>query len=397
MDLEQLNVHLRNLAVLNETDDPMISCYVNIEAGRSSYRSVIDSRIRDIRKSLQPKNSQEFEDALSRIEAFLFSSIHQNALGLAVFSRAGEHPFFRALQFRLSLPSLIEVDSVPHIYELVKLKDTYHRYIVLISTETFARIIEVNVGEVTKQLWTERPQVRQRIGREWTKDHYQNHRRDRTQKFINEKVGILNRLMANGVYGHLILAGNPRVIARMRDNLPKHLLQRLVDEIPTSGNDSVKDIVNATLTSFAEFEQSESLETAALLMAELRTSGLAVAGTDATLTAVTRGQVDILLMSDSYEAPDGWKCSGCGFLCLNSAPQECLQCGGTFQKLDVKEEIIRVSQSVGNTVEVIRNSDVLSNIGGVGCLLRYLAPEQSTMQDLPPRLPPEKILNTVNI
>ena len=180
MDLEKLNMHIRNLAVLGETDNPMISCYINNEAGRVSYRDAIDARIREIRKALSSDQRLGFEQALGRIETFLAADVKPEAKGVAVFSRGGESPFFQALQFRLRLPNLMSVDSVPHIYELVVLKDTYHRYVILISTESHARIVEVSVGNVTSELWTERPELRKRVGREWTKEHYQNHRRDRS-------------------------------------------------------------------------------------------------------------------------------------------------------------------------------------------------------------------------
>ena len=187
MDLEKLSVHFRKLAVLGETGSPVISCYINNEAGRASYRDAINTRIREIRKALSSEQRLGFEQALGTIETFLATEVNPEAKGVALFSRTGESPFFQALQFRLRLPNLISVDSVPHIYELVVLKDTYHRYVVLISTESHARIIEVSVGDVTKELWAERPELRKRVGREWTKEHYQSHRRDRSQKFMDGK------------------------------------------------------------------------------------------------------------------------------------------------------------------------------------------------------------------
>lgn len=40
-----------------------------------------------------------------------------------------------ALQFRVPLPTELAVDTVPHIYRLVELKDVYHRYGLVISNE----------------------------------------------------------------------------------------------------------------------------------------------------------------------------------------------------------------------------------------------------------------------
>ncbi len=377
MNLDKLSMQIRSIAVLDETDNPMISCYINNEAGRAGYRDAIDARVREIRKALSPDQRLDFEQALSRIEAFLAADVTPDAKGVALFSRGGGSSFFKAFQFRLPLPNFMSVDFVPHLYELAALKDSYHRYILLISTESHARIVEVSVGNVTKELWSKRPELRKRVGREWTKEHYQNHRRDRTQKFIKEKIEILDRLLTEGVHTHLVMAGNPRLVAQVRENLPKRLQDKLVDVVPLSGNNSTANVVSATLSTFAEHEQSESLETAGLLLDELRTGGLAVAGTEATLKALAQRQVDILVLSESYAAADGWKCSGCKTAGVNTAPVGCPLCGErTIGPLNLKEEMIRIAEQSGCTVEIVRDSDVLLEVGGVGCLLQYLTSAQ---------------------
>ena len=37
--------------------------------------------------------------------------------------------------------------------------------------EKTAGILEIDAGSVTESLWMERPELRKRIGREWTKEH----------------------------------------------------------------------------------------------------------------------------------------------------------------------------------------------------------------------------------
>jgi len=379
MDLEKLNLHVRNLVTLSETDSPLISCYVDLEADRASYRDALDARIKEIRKALPSDQRHDFEQALGRVEAFLVSEINPETKGVALFSRGGGSPFFLALQFRLTLANLMLVDSVPHIYELVVLKDTYHRYIVLISTETHARIVEVSVGNVTKELWTKQPELRKRVGREWTSEQYQNHCRDRTQKFIKEKIEILDRLVAKEGHTHLILAGNPRTVARVRARLPKRLQDKLIDVVPVPSHAFTEDA--ATLSAFAEHEQMESMETAGLLLDELRTAGLAVSGTEATLQALARRQVDVLVLSESYTAPAGWKCRSCETVGVDVAPIGCPQCGEqTVGEINLMEEMVELAEWFGCRVEIVRNSDLLFDIGGVGCLLRYLLPEQRMVQ-----------------
>ena len=233
-------------------------------------------------------------------------------------SRAGEQPFFLPLQFQVPLPNWIALDSTPNIYHLVELKDTYHRYVVMIVTEESMRILQVNLGAITAQMWEQRPELRERVGREWTKTHYQRHRQERTRRFLKDAVNVLDQLMSAGGYTHLILAGQPPMTSQVQKNLPRHLQKQLIDIVPASGATRLSDVVEATLSSFVEAEEQESRTTVANLVHQLRTGGLAVVGTGPSLRALYRGRVDVLVLSKDYEPGPGWSCDNCGHLGVES-------------------------------------------------------------------------------
>lgn len=371
MDLPNLRQHVQILATLDETDEVVISCYVNLEAGRAGYRDVLDGRIRAVRAALPARRRRAFEEALGRVEAFLASDLDPAAAGAAIFSRGGRHPFFLPLQFKVPVSNQMTADSLPSVYGLVLLKDVFHRYVLMISTETDARIVEVSLGDVTSELWLKRPELRKRVGREWTREHYQNHRRDRSRKFIKEKIKILDRLVSDGRYDHLVLAGNPPMVAKIRAKLPKRLLDKLIDVVPLPGATATEEAVLATLASFAEHEQQESIEAASLLLDELRRGSLAVAGTAAVLEALGRGQVDFLIIADAYVSPEGWICHICQSAAVGRLPAACPGCGErSVREADFKEELVRLAEKSGCGIEIVRDSDVLLDIGAVGGLLR---------------------------
>ena len=378
MELKELQQHVRTLATLNETAAPVISCYLNLENGTASYREPFEARVRLLRKSLAGAEWRDFEEAAGRIRDYLARELRPESKGAVIFARGGAEAFFLPLQFRVPLPNWVVVGSTPNIFHLVELKDTYDRFVVMISTEESARILVVNLGEVTEELWRERPELRQRVGREWTKEHYQNHRRDRTEQFIKEKVNILEQLMSAGGHTHLILAGSPRITARVRQALPKHLAARLVDTVAASGSDQISDVIAATINSFVDQEEIESQAVVERLLREITTSGLAVVGTRETLNALQRSQVDVLVMAKNYGPEPGWSCPKCGAVGL--VPQiliVCWACGEAgLREIDLKAELARMAEQGGCQVEVVNYSDALMQLGGVGAFLRYLSPEQ---------------------
>ena len=378
MELKNLQKHIRALASLPETDAEVISCYLTLENGRFKNRNVFDGQVRAIKNDLTGQTRRDFEVALDRIETYLAADLLPDAKGLAVYSRAGEEPFFLPLHFRVPLPNWVAVDRTPNIYHLVELKDTYHRYVVMISTEQSARILEVNIGSVTEELWKQRPELRKRVGHEWTKAHYQNHRKDRIRKFIKEKIKILDQLMSASGYTHLILAGHPTITAQVRSKLPKRLVAKLFNVVPASGGTPVSSIVKATIASFIEAEEKESRSAAKMLMQQIHTSGLAVAGTGPSFKALERDQTDMLVLCKAYAPGLAWACTACGTKDPERhKPAACPACGYTeLQGFDIKEEMVRMAEQHGCTVEIVNQSEALMQFGGVGCLLRYRLPDE---------------------
>ena len=299
-------------------------------------------------KSLPDGLQKNFSKTMGKVRSFLSEKSFRGVKSLAIFSREGSVPFFLALEFHVPLPNQIVMDLTPHIYPLIEMMDTYHRYVVVISTEESARIIEVHIGSITESLWMERPELRKRVGREWTKEHYQNHREDRGGKFIKEKVRILERVMSAGGHTHLILAGSPQRTSRLKKALPKRLANRLVDTVVIDENAGTGSVVEATLAAFIDQEQKESFATVEMLQREINTTGLAVVGSEATLEALKRGQADMLILAKE------------------------------FYEGELKEELVKLAIRHGNKIETVSGSHSLNQYGGVGCLLRYLLPEHYT-------------------
>ena len=293
-----------------------------------------------IKGSLAPNHRLSIEEALAVIDEQLAQDSIYGQGGAALFARGGDDPFFLSLRFRVPLPTWIAVDVFPNIYHLVELKDTYHRYVIMLCSEQSIRILEVNLGAVTHELWKERPELRRRVGHEWSREHYQDHRRERTSQFFSDAAEMLEKRMQAGGYTHLILAGPPHVTAQVRNRLPASVEDHLIDSVSAPNHRRIEDVVSSTLSVFVEEEQRESLSVTQRLLHQLSVGSLAVAGLNATLQALNRKQADILVLAKEFD-------------------------------LDIREQMVRRAESYGCLVEVVERCDALIELGGVGCLLRY--------------------------
>ena len=341
MEIRQLQNLLRTLIELEETESPIVSYFLDREDPDGSR--ILQEQTTAARKALEQTQRPAFDRALNRIEDHVPWKLDESTRSVAVFARSGSMPLFMVLEFQATLPTRLSVDSLPTVFPLVELKDNYHRYVLMICNEDSARVLEVSLGSVTREVWSRRPELRKRVGREWTRLHYQSHRRDRAARFVKEKIALVERIVASGRHTHLMLAGNPRILALVRKALPKSLESKLIDTIPASARDRSTDIVVATLSTFIEHEERESVSAVSLLRRELRRGGLAVHGYGNSREALEAGQADqLILLAD-----------------------------GSSEETAQREELVRLAVQNDVHVEVVQHSDELAELGGVGCLLRY--------------------------
>ncbi len=197
--LAELKRHITLLTSVEETGASVISAYLNLENGQAGWRRTLDERARILRRILKGADLADFEEALGKIEDWLATELLPDAKGAAIFLRGRfGGAFMLPMQFAAPLPNWIALYPTPNIYHLVELKDTYHRYVILLAMPDWASILEVNLGAATTRAWIDRSELRMRVGSEWTRSHYQIHQAHRGDRFVREKIAILEQLMHAG-------------------------------------------------------------------------------------------------------------------------------------------------------------------------------------------------------
>jgi len=374
MDRDDLQKNVHILATTEETEMPVVSCYLNTEQGYPSCQAFLAERTILLKRIIPPEQRESLDHSLERIESY----VHENAYardvrGIAVFVRTVENPFLLGLRFHVPLPNLLLVDSVPNIFHLVELKETYDRYVVVVMTRKRAAILEINLGAVTRQTWSEYPVLPERVSREWTKEQYQRHRRKQTEEAIREKIKVVDRLVSANGHSHLILAGDAHMVERLKANLPPHLRHKLVDTVFAKANDKQSDIVEATLSSFIEFREQQSHTYVEMLQRSTYTNGLGITGTLGSIQCMRHARADVLILAKEYAPGPAWRCACCQEIQIGqSQPNACPECSTTqFREIDVKEEMLRLAQGSSCKVVMLQDCDFLVSCGGVGCLTRY--------------------------
>ncbi len=374
MKLQPLERHVERLANLQETKVPIVSCYLNLEDDDFDWRTAVPKREAKILESLSSTSAKSnIRRSFSSIKQWLNSNLNPSSKGAALFVRGGEGDLFIPMQFKTPLPYEITVDTVPHLYSLVRMSDSFHQYVVLYSDSSAARIYEVSLGRISEQILIERPGIRSRLGREWTKLHYKRQHREGNRQFLQQKLDVLDKILAEDTHAHLILAGDPNRIDLIARSLPRRIAARLVDRVTLASPSSVEKILLETLRAYVRAEEMESLDMVDRLFDAFHRGDLAILGEAESLRAVLRGQVDTLVLSHGCDLGRAYICPSCYWATIGEPrPGACAECGTeSLLDRDARQELVRLAHTTRCEVETVAKSERLLKAGGAGCLLRY--------------------------
>lgn len=364
----ELDRHIRELIDLDENDHLFFSIYLDLTSTQAA-----EEQLRQLVCSILPTLGEAEVEQLFLVESYILDIIGERLRdehkGLAIHYRGGEEPELHAIAFHLPVKPAIFADTNPNLLELIEMRDSYDRYVVLISTNTDARIMEIVLGTVTREAWLSRPELRKRIRGEWSVEHYRNHKREHSMRFIKEKIEILERLFRKGGYSHLILAGSSERIAAIEMHLPDQLKNKVVDICNLDVFDPREKVVRETIQLFVEQESFESRTNLERLEQTILSGGGAVSGLDRCEKALAHGVVETLIMTKSnarnsrtlrvfsHRNPDG------NYL--------------TVEKR--RQRLIERAIQANVHLEFVEPGTFLDDYCGVGAILRYRGAEHATI------------------
>lgn len=355
-----IEAHLRELIAVPETGDLFFSIFLDLSTPR------VEADLRHLVGSLTPGLEEETRYWLFQAESCLLDVLGTRVRGahkgLVVHFRGGKSPLVRAIVFHLPVRTWACVDRAPNLVPLIEMRDQYDRYVVLISDRTHARILEVVVGSVTREAWLSRPELRKQLEQKWSMEHYRNYELRREDRFLREKIDILEDLMRKGKYAHLILAGEPERLARIEAALPAWIRDRIVDVCNLGVADPRERIVGETICSFVEqeaFESRSALERLEQLI--LHGAGNSAVGLDACECALSRGVVETLLVSRLMDPEDGSV-----RVFRHRTPD------GNFLTIEKRRQgLMNRAVAEGIRIEFVDRDSFLNDYCGVGAILRF--------------------------
>jgi len=372
-----LHDQLEQLAAFEPVDLPVLSLYLDLTAdqhGRDRYDQFVRKTLAERMKSLPPRSPEleSFERDATKIRDYL-GTLDPSINGLALFACAGAGDFFEAIPLEAPVDQhWLFVGAVPHIYPLARLVDQYPRYAAVVLDTNAARIFVFGLSRVERATEITNEKTRRGQMGGWSQNRYQRHVDHMRSQHVKEVVDTLGQLVTTEQIAHIIIAGDEVVVPMVRQQLPKPLAEKVIDTIKLDRGADESTVLQATLELLRTKDATTDAEVVEELITQWRSGGLGVAGPEATLQALTMGQVDQLVIAGTpatlkrvQKLPEG---SAPGDVQVDtSAPQ------GTVdpERVKLADELVTRAEQTAARIRFIENSELLADLGGVGALLRF--------------------------
>jgi peptide chain release factor subunit 1 len=302
-----LNQQLDSLAAFEPAPYPVVSLYLNTqpdERGRDHFQTFVRKELKERARTYAPRSTEleMLERDMAKISTFLETGIDRSANGVAIFAceAAG---LFETVQ----LPAPIHehwlyIGDQPHLYPLARVVSQYPRYAVVLADTARTRIVVIANGAVEGGTAVDGVKTRRTSQGGWSQARFQRHVENYHLQHIKEVMAVLERVVLDEGLDRIVISGDPVVIPLIREHMPKALAGKVVDELSLAANAADDEVIRATLDAMRKDDERTDREKVEAAVDAYRAGGLGVVGPDATLLALTNGQVDELLLTASVDA-----------------------------------------------------------------------------------------------
>jgi peptide subunit release factor 1 (eRF1) len=372
-----LDGELERLLAFEPTTLPVLSVYLNTQPGPNGRDPQLEPYLRREFKALArtwPSGSSErtsFDADCEKILAYLDGKLDPAANGVAIFACSGAE-LFECIQMTAPVEEhRIYVYHQPHLFHLARIDDEYPRYAAVVMDANTARIHVFGLGQpLETEVVKGKKMHRVKVGG-WSQARYQRRVENAQAAHAKEVVERLQRLVQEEKIAHIVIAGDPVIVPVFQQELPKDLADRIVDTIKLDIRASDQEVFQATLEKIREADSKTDAEKVQRLFEQYRGRGLAVAGPEAVLEALTNGQVDELLISASLEAARPAQEPVDAVV----APEIPDSSGGTGsdepREASLPDLLVTKARQTSAQVSFIQDPALLERVEGVGAFLRW--------------------------
>jgi peptide chain release factor subunit 1 len=375
---------LDRLARFEPVPYPVVSLYLNTqpnERGRDQFQTFVRQEFKARSRTYPPGSPERrsLDKDLERIASFLENELQPSANGVAIFAcSAGD--MFETVQLTAPIEQhWLYIGDTPHLYPLARVDSKHPRYAAVVADTNTARIMVFATGELERQREVNGEKTRRSSQGGWSQARFQRHIENSHLQHVKELIDALDETVQQEGITEIVTAGDEVILPLLREQMPKHLADKLVDHLKLDSKAPVDDVLSATVAAMGRRNERTDREKVDAAVGAFRAGGLGVVGPEETLKALVRGQVDELLLAANVGAlrnvsPHAAQATANDSTLVEPAVEP--SAGGEAAQADPKvvrlaDEFVTRAKQTGARITFIENASLLQRYGGVAALLRY--------------------------
>ena len=377
---------LDRLAAFEPAPYPVVSLYLNTQpgqTGRDQFQTFVRKEFA-ARGKTYPSGSPERESLdkdLERITAFLDTQLEPSANGVAVFAcSAGE--LFEAVQMNAPIDEhWLYIGDQPHLYPLARIESLHPTCAVVLADTNAARILVFAAGEMVSEQEVKGVKTKRTSQGGWSQARYQRHIENFHMLHIKEVVDVLEKVVQRENINEIVVAGDEVVLPLLREQMPKHLQEKIVDHVRMNVSSPVEQLISSSMEALKRVHTEDEQTKVETAVGGFRSGGLGVVGPEDTLEALIKGQVDELLISSRLRSlqPVGVQSSSTAADSLQAVlPEPAIEAVAAGEPADANAEMVRLADELvtkamqtSAKTTCIEDPALLAEFGGVAAILRF--------------------------
>jgi peptide chain release factor subunit 1 len=379
-----LTQQFERLAAFEQAPYPVVSLYLDTrpnQHGRDQHRTFTRKELK-ARSRTYPVNSPERESLdhdVERIARFLEIELEPSTNSVAIFAcSAGE--LFETVQSAGIIPQHgLYISDRPHLYPLARLESQSPRYAALVTDTNTAHILVFSAGALVTDREVKGVKTRSSSQGGWSQARYRRHLENFHLQHVKEVVDALDRIVRAEDISHILISCDEVTLPLLREQLPKHLSDKVVDHIRVGAHAAAGDVLKASLDAMSRVNADTDRERVNAAIGAYRAGGLGVVGPEDTLAALLKGQVDELLIAADMQrmraAPIGTTVGSANDAAIAESVLESISAGEPAEAepgiVRLADELVARAKQTGARLTFIEDPELLSDYGGVAALLRF--------------------------
>jgi peptide chain release factor subunit 1 len=377
---------LDRLAAFEPAPYPVVSLYLNTQpgqTGRDQFQTFVRKEFA-ARGRTYPAKSPDRESLDKDFEAisrYLENDLEASANGVAIFACSAAE-LFEAVQLGAPIEEhWLYISDRPHLYPLARVESQYPRYAAVLADTNSARILVVATGEVVSEQEIVGVKTRRTTQGGWSQARYQRHIENFHLHHAKEVVDALERIVQREKIETILLAGDEVIIPLLREQMPKHLAERVADQVRVDKDASLADVLATSLQAMTRVREATEREKVEAAVGGFRSGGLGVVGPEDTLDALIKGQVEELLMTANLRELQGLSGTAAQEIALaNDAAVEepvveTVAAGEAAQAppetVRLADELVTKAAQTAARITFVEDPELLAEYGGVAAILRF--------------------------